>query len=353
VSAANRRAALGALDRVRPLVNGLHRNRPNAELAAELIQAWGLTEVVLRALLGGSTLAGQALVREVRQRELLTLEQAHALIAFQGARDRAELPGHEVSAADVSAARAAVAELDSALGGDGVPAGEPVPPAATAARPAGPLPAGATPLATDAATRPRRGLPSALVIGLVALLLILLPLGGWWFYEQRVGGPRSLRAAEQLYASGDRAQARLAWARIAQERPELALPHVYLGRIARDQGDVGTAQQELQTAIRLEPQSAIAQREMGNLLLATGNPDLARRFYTRAVELNPNDRAAQGYLGCALVRLGQPDLGRSFLNRAGPGDWTACATAPPPPLATYPGAPGGGVPPAAAPLPPR
>src|SRR5690606_17275070 len=146
--------------------------------------------------------------------------------------------------------------------------------------------------------------------------------------------------------------ARLAWARIAQERPELALPHVYLGRIARDQGDVSTAQQELQTAIRLEPQSAIAQREMRNLLLATGNPDLARRFYTRAVELNPDDRTAQGFLGCALVRLGQPDLGRSFLNRAGPGDWQACAAAPPPPAMAYPGAPPGGqVPPAMAPAP--
>src|SRR5690606_14662965 len=131
-----------------------------------------------------------------------------------------------------------------------------------------------------------------LIVALVALLLILLPLGGWWMYERRAGGPRSLEAAEQLYAAGDRAQARLAWARIAQERPEMALPHVYLGRIARDQGDVSTAQQELQTAIRLEPQNALAQREMGNLLLATGNPDLARRFYTRAVDLNPADRTA-------------------------------------------------------------
>lgn len=351
MSAANRRAALGALDRVRPLVAGLHRNRPNEELVADLEQAWAQTEVVLRALVGGSTLAGQALVREVRQRELLTLEQAHALVAFQGARDRAGLPGHQVSASDVDAARAAVAELDQALGAAPAVAAGPVPPATAtgAAMPGAPVAATATAAPVGGT---RRRVPPALLVALAALL-VLLPLVGWWLYERRVGGPRSIDQAQELYASGNIAQARLAWARISQERPELALPHVYLGRIARDQGDVATAQRELQTAIRLEPRSSVAQREMGNLLLATGNPDLARRFYSRAVELDPGDRAALGYLGCALVRIGQVDLARTFLNRAGPGDWTTCAAAPALPPG-YPGAPPGPfAPPAAAPAPVR
>ncbi|HEY0972707.1 MAG TPA: tetratricopeptide repeat protein [Gemmatimonadales bacterium] len=323
MSAASRRAALGALDRVRPLVASLHRNRPNEELAADLVQAWAQTEVVLRALLGGSTLAGQGLVREVRQRELLTLEQAHALVAFQAARDRAELPGHQVSAADVDAARAAVAELDRALGGAPVETVD-LPPA-----PPGPASA---PAAGAPATRAGRKFPPMLAIAIAAILLVVLA-GGWMMYERRVGGPRSIEAAQQLYASGDARRAEVAWERIAEERPELALPHVYLGRIARDRGDVAAAQRELQTAIRLEPRSSVAQREMGNLLLATGNPDLARRFYARAVELDPDDRTALGYLGCSLVRIGQPQLARTFLDRAGPGEWSACATpaAPPPP----------------------
>ena len=331
MSSANRRAALGALDRVRPLVSGLTRNRPNEELATDLARAWDQTEVALRALLGGTTDSGQSLVREVRQRELITLEQAHTLVNFHAARERALLPGHQVGAADVSAAREAVGALDAALGGTVVtaPALETVSlPLASPSGPAAGLPPGGAPAV---ATRRRRAVPIALVV-VVALLLILVPLGIWWWSANQPGSPRSIAAAEQLYASGDRSQARLAWAEIARAEPELALPHVYLARIAREQGEVATAQQELTEAIRLEPNNGLALREMGGLMLATDNPELARRFYVRAVQANPQDRVAQGYLGCALVRLGRFDDGRRFLDRAGSGDWSACATQIPPML---------------------
>lgn len=321
MSSANRRAALGALDRVRPVVSGLHRTRPNDELAADVGRAWELTEVVLRALLGGSSLSGQALVKEVRQRELLTLEQAHALVNFQGACARASLPGHQVAAADVSAARDAVSALDQALGGTVTAA--PTFETTIGPPPARPPRAAGAPLVADAPAS-SRGLPSGLVMILLALVLVLLPLAGWFVYQNR-GGTGAVTAAEQLYAQGRRDEARLAFAEVARDRPELALPHIYLARIARESGEIAIAQQELQTAIRLEPSNALAQREMGSLLLNTGNPELARRFYTRAVELDPNDRVAQGYLGCALVRLGNADVGRRFIDRAGPGDWSACA----------------------------
>lgn len=320
MSSANRRAALGALDRVRPVVSGLHRTRPNDDLAADVGRAWALTEVALRALLGGSSLSGQALVREVRQRELLTLEQAHVLVNFQGASARASLPGYQVVAADVGAARDAVTALDQALGGTVATA--PAFETTTGPAPA-PRGAGAPPLVADAPS-PGRGLPSALVMVLLAIALVVLPLAGWYVYANR-GGEGAMAEAEQLYAQGRRNEARLAFAELARDRPELALPHIYLARIARESGEVAIAQEELQAAIRLEPANALAQREMGSLLLQTNNPELARRFYTRAIELDPDDRVAQGYLGCALVRLGNPDVGRRFIERAGPGDWTACA----------------------------
>lgn len=387
MTAPNRRAALGALDRVRPYVDNLHRNRPSEELAADLTMAWEQTEVVLRALLGGTSLTGQQLVRELRQREMVSLEQAHALLNFHAARDRAGLPGYQVAAGDVTAARDAVAELDMMLGG--VPslaatstmaaAPSPYAPGNTGPRPAagagafppppGPAPVGAAappvaPAGGSRLGRRWRGIPVGLLLALAALLLVLLPLGGWWVYANRPGSARSLATAERLYANGDKAGARLAFAEIARERPDLALPHVYLGRIAREQGDVAVAQEELQLAIRAEPNNAVAQREMGSLMLATNNPDLARRFYTRALELNPNDRIAAGYLGCALARLGQMQLAQNFISRAGPGDWQACLTQQtlpgmmppgmmPPPGAVPPGAvPPGGYPPPAGGYPP-
>jgi Flp pilus assembly protein TadD len=94
---------------------------------------------------------------------------------------------------------------------------------------------------------------------------------------------------------------------------------------------MATAGRELQTAITLEPDNAVAQREMGSHLLAIGNPELASRFYRRAVEINPRDSVAQGYLGCAMARLGRVDLAQRFLARAGDGPWRTCVSAAPPP----------------------
>ena len=323
MSSANRRAALGALDRVRPLVSGLTRNRPNQELATDLGRAWEQTEVALRALLGGTTDSGQALIRDVRQRELITIEQAHALVNFHAARDRAQLPGHVVAAADVQAARDAIGALDAALGGTVTSAPPPDAAAFPPVAPSGPA-AGLPPGAAPAVATRRRRFPIGIVV-LVALLLVAIPLGVWWWMSARPGSPRSISAAEQLYATGNRSQARLAWAEIARAEPELALPHVYLARIAREQGEIETAQRELTQALELEPTNSLALREMGGLMLATDNPELARRFYVRAVAANPGDRVALGYLGCALVRLARYDEGRRFLDRAGGGDWATCA----------------------------
>ena len=136
--------------------------------------------------------------------------------------------------------------------------------------------------------------------------------------------------------------ARNAFAEAARNDPKDAEPHIYLGRMARDEGDPNTAVRELQTAIQLEPENALAQREMGSHLLtqamgqvAAGNLpgaqqslNLARNFYVRAVELNPNDKVAQGWLGCVLVRLGRVDQASGFFSRAGPGDWNRCQPLP-------------------------
>ena len=339
MSSANRRAALGAVDRVRPVVAGLHRTRPNEELAADLSAAWDLTEVALRALLGGSTAGGQALVRELRTRELLTLEQAHALVNFHGARDRAGLPGYQVVAADVTSAREAVAALDQALGGtvaSGGAGADFLPPASPSGAASG-LPAGSAPAVPDISAPGRRGVPAWAVLALILLVVVVLPLLGWWAYANSRGV--GLAHAQELYAAGQRDAARLAFSEVARDHPDLVLPHVYLARIAREQNDIARAQQELQEAIRLDQSSALAQREMGSLMLATGNPELARRFYTRAIQLDPNDRTALGYMGCALVRLGKPDVATRFLSRAGPGEWTACVPSTPPPAAALPPAP--------------
>jgi Flp pilus assembly protein TadD len=117
---------------------------------------------------------------------------------------------------------------------------------------------------------------------------------------------------------------------VARRSPKLAEPHIYLGRMAREEGDRATAIRELQTAVRLEPNNGAAMREMGSYLLSIGDPQLASRFYVRAIEANSQDRSAMGYLACALVRLGRFDEAQRFLSRAGQGPWGVCAVPPMP-----------------------
>jgi tetratricopeptide (TPR) repeat protein len=153
--------------------------------------------------------------------------------------------------------------------------------------------------------------------------------------------PAGLEAAVALYERGQPEAARAAFMQAAREHPELALPHLYLGRIARADGDFAGAGNELRTAVELEPRSTAALNELGAFFLARGTsfanqgrPDLAtsdydaaRRIYVRSLQEDATDSTARGYLACALARLGRVSEAESWLGRAGSGPWTACASA--------------------------
>lgn len=320
---------MGALDRARPTVLRLRADQPAEELSRDLVEAWTHTEVALRSLLGGSTLGGPALIRALSVQGLLTLEQAHALVDFQAARSRAELPDYQPQGFDVEAARRGFAAIEQTL----LLADE------SAARTSAAAPAIAAPLGSAHAEAPpvaaatsRRGPPSWLVIALAVILLAVVAVLGYRLMGNRGGG--KLAEGERLYANGDRNAARMAFVQAAKAEPENPLPHVYLGRIAREQGEFSVANQELATAIRLDPASPLALREMGSLMFATANYPLARNFYVRAIQVNPADSMSLGYLGCTLTRMGRPADGERFLRRAGEGPWSTC-------LSPAPGQPAG------------
>jgi tetratricopeptide (TPR) repeat protein len=126
------------------------------------------------------------------------------------------------------------------------------------------------------------------------------------------------------YQAGHVDSARVFFSHAAEHDSLDAVPHIYLGRIAREAGDLGTARSELVTAVRLVPNNEIAQREMGAALLAAGQFQLAAKFYTRAIALDSTDRSALGFYGCTLKRLGQAQEATQYLTRAGQGPWTAC-----------------------------
>lgn len=318
---------------------------------------WVAAEQVLQAAIGGSDIAGQALVGAARQQHVLSLSDAFALAALQGWVDRLRDPSQSgvaratsPSETERSVARDAWIALEHAAR----PVA-PVPPVSLSpATPDEPsLHGGQTEFARTAVAEAAPGVPDAppplnqwqeqvtsprrrwsstvrrLVWRLVWLgVLSGAAVGGYW----RVGaGSRDWKAAVIAYENGATDSARLYLTRYADAHPDDARPLVYLGRIAREQQDMARSKRMLESALRLDPNSAMAQREMGSALLATNEPELARRFYVRALQRDPTDRPAQGFLGCALARLGRADEARRWIERAGPGDWSWCAAALSPP----------------------
>lgn len=372
----NQQSALAALKSVEPIASRLDGSRSAEDRAADILELWQGTETALRALMGGSQLTGQGLIRELRQRELISLGQAYALLEFLGARDRSNRTTYKATDNDVVVAREGYRQLEAGLSSAAFepvatppretapapdysrPATPPPPPPAPSpspyARPATPPPSSPPPAYSPPPASPPPGYsspppgtptpskPEPMYIDrpsrfpanmwfIVALVVLLgAALGGYALFARRSSPEKQMNEAIAAMQSGRREAARGAFSEIARQNPDLATPHIFLSRMAREEGDLGGARRELDIAIRLEPRNAVAQREMGLILFSAGSYELARRFFVRALGLNPEDRASMGYLGCALSRLNRFDEAQRFITRAGPGSWSTCLPVGPP-----------------------
>jgi tetratricopeptide (TPR) repeat protein len=335
------RAALESLNAARPLVARLGTARSSEDVAADLIEAWTAVEAGLRSLVGGSALSGQMLIRELRQRHFLQLEQANALAEFHAVRERAARTDYQPTESDINAARDAFLKLEAGLMG-ATPASSTFAPgggspaagaAAGAARaPTAPIDSVPARAASIAGTQPtsvpvqRMGRPGWLVpvLGVLALLIV----GGIaWYALAGRGGSAAYEQGVVAYREGRREAAAGAFIKATKDSPNDPMPHVYLARMARETGRLQTAQEEAVKAVTLGPNNALALRELASVSFAQQNYDGARRFYLRAVQADTSDRLALGYLGCSLIRLGRVQEGMKFLQRAGSGSWTGCAPA--------------------------
>src|SRR6266513_2175167 len=110
-------AALAALNGARPILAHFATPRSAEDLAADIIDLWAGAEASLQALVGNSSLSGQQLIRAARQAEMITLDQAHALLEFLAARDRANRTSYKPTQADGDAAVDGFKALESALTG--------------------------------------------------------------------------------------------------------------------------------------------------------------------------------------------------------------------------------------------
>jgi len=154
MSPQNNPSALAALNGARPVLAHFDQPRSAEDLAADIIDLWTGAESALQALVGNPSLSGQQLIRAARQAELITLDQAHSLLEFLAARDRANRTSYKPTQADGDAAVDGFKALESALTGTstaaaGVAAAGAAAPSAPAytprSRPAQPTPASRVP----------------------------------------------------------------------------------------------------------------------------------------------------------------------------------------------------------------
>jgi tetratricopeptide (TPR) repeat protein len=316
----SQRAALDAVHAARPIVARLNAARDKEDLAADIIDAWAAVETGLRSLVGGSSLTGQMLIRELRQRHFLTLEQANALAEFHAARERAGRVDYVPTEGDINATRDAFIKLETGLMGEplpGRPSGAATAPTEIIVPP--------TPVVTDHLVAVRTGRPAWLIpiLGLVGVVVVVAL--AWWAIAGRGGSSATYNQGVVAFQEGRREAAEAAFRKASTDAPNDPMPHVYLSRIEREKGNLTNANAEAVKAVQLGPNNGAALRELASVLFASQQFDPARTFYIRAVRADSTDRTAMGYLGCSLVRLGRLDEGARWIARAGTGAWSQCA----------------------------
>jgi tetratricopeptide (TPR) repeat protein len=139
MSPQNNPGAVAALNGVRPVLAHFDKPRSAEDLAADIIDLWTGAETALQALVGNPSLSGQQLIRAARQAELITLDQAHSLLEFLAARDRANRTSYKPTQADGDAAVDGFKALESSLTGGAPPSASRAAAAAATAAPAPPV----------------------------------------------------------------------------------------------------------------------------------------------------------------------------------------------------------------------
>jgi Flp pilus assembly protein TadD len=105
--------------------------------------------------------------------------------------------------------------------------------------------------------------------------------------------------------SGDTAQAIAMLERAVKVDPQRPEPHNLLGAIARDRGDLNTAEHEFRESLRFQPDDAPANDNLGNLLFQRGVYKEAASYFEKAIDADPTLTDAHHHFGRLLVLMNQ------------------------------------------------
>jgi tetratricopeptide (TPR) repeat protein len=134
--------------------------------------------------------------------------------------------------------------------------------------------------------------------------------------KQRGDLDREFQAAVAQYDAGRYAEAAAQLEQLLHEIPESFEVHELLGLVYSAQSQDARANEHLQKAARLKPDSAAARTNLAANLSRLGKPELAQQEFKKAVELEPRNFDANHNLGESYVRSGKLAEAAPFLERA-------------------------------------
>ncbi len=127
---------------------------------------------------------------------------------------------------------------------------------------------------------------------------------------------RQFRAASAAYDTGHFADAAAQLEKLLLEVPESFEVHELLGLTYSAESQDGKANEHLEKAVRLKPDSAAARTNLAANLVRLGNPERAEREFKRALKLEPRNFDANHNLGEFYVQSGKLAEAAPLLARA-------------------------------------
>jgi tetratricopeptide (TPR) repeat protein len=125
-----------------------------------------------------------------------------------------------------------------------------------------------------------------------------------------------VKKAQQLLAKGSVPEATVLLRGTVTADPGNADAHLLLGTVLALQGLRDESLAELQTAVRLRPNSAVFRDRLGEVLSRFVENDAARREFEKALQLDPRLADAHVNLSLALAQQGELDGAAGHLDRA-------------------------------------
>ena len=133
---------------------------------------------------------------------------------------------------------------------------------------------------------------------------------------QKQDPDREFKLAVSQYEAGKYPEAAMQLEKLAREVPESFEVHELLGLVYAAESQNDKANEHLERAVRLKPDSATARTNLANNLLRMGKLDLAEQQFKRAATLEPQDYEANHNLGELYARSNKIAEAIPLLERA-------------------------------------